>query len=214
MSGLVAAATTIFTSVTAPAAGGGFLAGVLGTAVKGAFMGGVVSAITGGDVGKGMLGGALGGAVLGGLGGLGETGLGQAIGLGKAADGAVKAGGGLFGDGWLGKTLSGGASAYMDAAGKQKEFEMEGRLLEDKEERAMDRYSGVGSALLNYRRPQEPLGLGGRAPQMADQRAQERGVLSAGDEYQRSLQLKSPLTRRTRLRFNPDTLRIEEEGVR
>lgn len=224
MSGIEAALVTMFAPAAAGGAAatatGGFLAGVVGTAVKGAFVGGLVSGITGGDVGKGIMMGGLGGAALGGLGGLGTFGGGAGAGAGAgAASGAASgAGGGLFGNGFLGQMISGGAQAWMGA--KQREQEEE--YIRDEEERRENRYSGSGAALSPFRNDgNSPVGLDGGFAQKAasgrtavDERAVDRGVLSAGDEYQRKLGREGNERSRRRARYNPQTGRIEYEGGR
>ena len=215
MSSLVVAATTIFTSVSSAVSGavatGGFLSGVLGTAVKGAFVGGIVSKATGGSFGKGFLLGGLGGAALGGLGGLG----GGAEAIGSSVGGGTSgASGGLFSGGFLGQVLSGAASSWAEGAAMK---EREQQQI-DEEERREDRYAGVGDALSPFT-DDSPVGLdGGFATQaatggapMVDERAVDRGVLSAGDEYQRKVEMENSAQRRRKARYNPDTGRIEYE---
>lgn len=209
MSSLIVAATTLFAPAAAgAAAGGGFLAGVLGTAVKGAFVGGLISKATGGSFGKGALLGGLGGVALGGL---GTFGAGAAGAAGSAAGGAA-AGGGMFGGGFLGQVLSGAASGWMQGAEREKEEEY--RI--DEEKRREDRYSGVGESLSAFD-ADAPVGLGAGfattaaagAPPAVNERAVDRGVVSAGDEYQRKIALGDTKARRRRAKYNPDSGRIE-----
>lgn len=221
MSAVVPVVAKVFTTVFAGTAGGSALAGVVGTAVKGAFVGGLISKATGGDFKTGALGGALGGALLGGLGGLGGGVGGSAGGgvvgtSGAVAGGTAGAAGGAFGQSWFGQTLgqalTGGAQAWMSEASRQNEFEQREDAIIDAENRDAARFKGFGQALDQFGdRSQQP---GVQAPQMADDRAQDRGVLSAGEEYKQNLQKNNLTKRRQRLRFNPESGRVEEEGMR
>lgn len=211
MSALIPAVATIFAPAAATgaaAAAGGFLTGVLGTVVKAGFVGGLISKATGGSFGKGFLLGGLGGAALGGLGTFGAG----AAGAGGAAAGGAAAGGGLFSGGFLGQVLSGAASAWSEGAAMKEREEQSIR----EEERREGRYDGVGAALSPFD-ANEPIGLGGGFAQTAaqggapkiDERAVDRGVLSAGDEYQRRMEIAGDTQRKRRARYNPDSGRIE-----
>lgn len=217
MSSVVLAVGTLF----APAASAA-VATTIGSAITGAVVGGVISKATGGSFGKGALFGALGGAALGGLGGLGGAGTAAGGAAGTAASGAAAGGGGLFSGGLgsvLGQGLAQGASAWLGA----KEAEDQRKAIEDQEERRIGRFEGAGDAMNPFRDRDgfDQVGLDGGFAQSAarggvavDERAQERGVMSAGDEYQRKIDLSSARNARQRARYNPQTGRIEyQTGV-
>lgn len=215
MSSVVLAVGTLF----APAATAA-VATTIGSAVTGALVGGVISKATGGSFGKGALFGALGGAALGGLGGLGSGAAGAAGSAAGAAGSAATgaAGTGLFSGGFgsvIGQGLASGAQAWLGA----KESADEREAIEDQEQRRVDRFSGAGAAMNPFRDESdgfERVGLDGgftNPGAAVDQRAVDRGVLSAGDEYQQQLNLQNTRQSRQRARYNPQTGRIEyEEG--
>lgn len=220
MSSVVLAVGTLF----APAASAA-VATTIGSAVTGALVGGVISKATGGSFGKGALFGGLGGAALGGLGGLGGSAAGGAAGsaAGSAASSAAAGGSGLFSGGLgsiVGQGLASGAQAWLGA----KEAKDQRKAIEDQEQRRINRFEGAGAAMNPFRDNGadgfDNVGLDGGFAQSAarggvavDERAQDRGVMTAGDEYQRKIDLSSTRNARQRARYNPQTGRIEYQGA-